>query len=120
MLIDANSYGARRLFTLFGSFLSLMFAAGNVIAQDDADDEEFIEEIITVGSQIRGASISDALSVSIISAEDIAALGIDSGDQLLEQMTEQGQNFFAESENISGGVNAARGDRFFSRCAPSG
>ena len=110
MLIDANSYGTGRLFTLFGSILFLMFAAGNAIAQDDADDEEFIEEIITVGSQIRGASISDALSVSIISAEDIEMLGIDSGDQLLEQMTEQGQNFFAEAENISGGVNAARGD----------
>ena len=39
MLIDANSYGTGRLFTLFGSILFLMFAAGNAIAQDDADDE---------------------------------------------------------------------------------
>ena len=36
----------------------------------DADDEA-IEEIITVGSQIRGASITGALSVSVISAETI-------------------------------------------------
>ena len=50
------------------------------------------------------------MPVSIISAEDVDALGIDSGDELLENMVEQGNNFFNESEETSGGVNAARGD----------
>jgi iron complex outermembrane receptor protein len=69
-----------------------------------------IEEVVVTGSQIRGAAINDALSVSVISAEDIEALGVESGDELLEAMPEQGQNFFNEAENISGGVNSARGD----------
>ena len=48
--------------------------------------------------------------MSVITAAEIEAMGIDSGDELLEFMAEQGQNYFAESENISGGVNSARGD----------
>lgn len=80
--------------------------AGAVMAQD----ETVIEEVVVVGSQIRGAQITEALPVSIISEEDIAALGVQSGEELLEFVAEQGQNYFSESENISGGVNSARGD----------
>lgn len=72
--------------------------------------ESVIEEVVVVGSQIRGANITDALPVSVIDEVDIEALGVNSGDELLEYMAEQGQNFFSESENISGGVNSARGD----------
>lgn len=79
-------------------------------AQESGEDENEIEEIVVTGSQIRGAKISDALPVSVVNAADIEALGVDSGDQLLEFMAEQGQNFFSEAENISGGVNSARGD----------
>jgi outer membrane receptor protein involved in Fe transport len=80
-------------------------------ADASADQEETdIEEVIVTGSQIRGAAISDALSVSVISSEDIEVLGIESGDELLDAMPEQGQNFFNEAENISGGVNSARVD----------
>ncbi len=79
------------------------------MAQDGAAEKE-IEEVSVVGSQIRGASISEALAVSVITAEDIEVLGIDSGDELLDLIPENGQNFLNEAENISGGVNAARGD----------
>jgi outer membrane receptor protein involved in Fe transport len=48
--------------------------------------------------------------VSVVTSQDIADLGVDSGDELLEFMAEQGQNFLSEAENISGGVNSARGD----------
>lgn len=75
-----------------------------------AAQEGDIEEILVTGSQIRGASISEALPVSVIDQADIEALGVNSGDELLEYMAEQGQNYFSESENISGGVNSARGD----------
>jgi len=64
-------------------------AAGSLAAQDQA-----IDEIVVVGSQIRGASISEVLAVSVISEQDIEALGVNSGDELLEFMAEQGQNFF--------------------------
>jgi outer membrane cobalamin receptor len=56
-------------------------AAGSLAAQDQA-----IDEIVVVGSQIRGASISEVLAVSVISEQDIEALGVNSGDELLEFM----------------------------------
>ena len=79
-----------------------------LLAQDSSDSD--VEEVVVVGSQIKGAKITGVLPVSIISAEDVDALGIDSGDELLENLVEQGNNFFNESEETSGGVNAARGD----------
>ena len=61
-------------------------------AQDSSDSD--VEEVVVVGSQIKGAKITGVLPVSIISAEDVDALGIDSGDELLENLVEQGNNFF--------------------------
>lgn len=91
-------------------FTVMLLIAGSGMTAVAQETEEEIEEIITVGSQIKGANIRDALAVSVVTAADIEDLGVDSGDELLEFMAEQGQNFFVESENISGGVNAARGD----------
>jgi iron complex outermembrane receptor protein len=98
-------------------FPVVMFATFPVWAQattdpsSPADEEESIlEEVVVTGSQIKGAAINQALSVSVINAQDIDAIGIQSGDELLDSMPEQGQNFFNEAENISGGVNSARGD----------
>ena len=71
--------------------------------------EETQEELTVVGSQIKGASITGALPVTVYSLDDIEALGIDSGDELLDNITEQGQNEFAESSE-TGGINASRGD----------
>jgi len=93
-----------------------MLTALPVFAQTDteqsATEQEAgeIEEVIVTGSQIKGAAINEALSVSVVTVEDIEAFGVESGDELLDIMTEQGQNFFNEAENISGGVNSARGD----------
>ena len=75
-----------------------------------AEDALVTEEIVVTGTQIRGAQISDALPVTVFDQEQIEALGILSGDELLENLAEQGQNLFSEAENISGGVNSARGD----------
>ena len=69
-----------------------------------------LEEIIVVGSQIKGANIIEALAVTVVGIEDIEVMGIDSGDELLQLIPENGQNLFNEAENITGGVNAARGD----------
>ncbi len=79
------------------------------VASAAAEDDE-IEEIIVTGTQIQGANISDALAVSVTTAEDLEILGIESGDELLDLLPENGQNFVNEAENISGGVNSARGD----------
>ena len=81
-----------------------------VFAQEDASKMSDVEEVVVVGSQIKGAKITGALPVSIISSKDIEAIGVDSGDDLLENIAEQGLNYFNEAEDASGGVNASRGD----------
>ena len=78
--------------------------------EEEAEDGQSIEEVVVVGSQIKGADVTGILPVSVFESEDIEVLGISSGDELLEMLPEQGQNFFNEEENISGGVNSARGD----------
>lgn len=108
MLFSWSLDGSDRRYVPFAlAFFALV--AGPAIAQDESEDEK-IEEITVTGTQIRGAAISGALPVSVISLEDIEAYGIDSGDELLDLMPENGNNFFNEAENISGGVNSARGD----------
>ena len=101
------------------ALLPLALFAGTAWAQDESDDDDSevldgetneVEEIVVTGSHIRGAQITDALPVSIISSDDIEVLGFDSGDELLDEVAANGQNFFNEAENISGGVNSARGD----------
>ena len=79
-------------------------------AQTDAVSESALEEVVVTGSQIRGARITGALPVSVLDFNDIDTLGIDGGDELLENVVENGMNLFNETENASGGVNSARGD----------
>jgi iron complex outermembrane receptor protein len=86
----------------------ILFSAQGVWAQEDASQQ--VEEITVTGSQIKGAKISGALPVSVITMQDIEGLGVDSGEELLENIAENGMNLFNESENASGGVNSARGD----------
>ncbi len=76
---------------------------------DEVPNEE-IEKIAVVGTHIKGGPVAEALAVSVISAEEIGNLGLDSVDELLQLIPENGQNFFSEAANISGGVNSARGD----------
>jgi iron complex outermembrane receptor protein len=89
------------LFACLGLILPL-----TISAQSNDD----VEEVVVVGSQIKGAKITDALAVSVISTKDIETIGVDSGDDLLENLVEQGANYFNEAEDASGGVNASRGD----------
>ncbi len=86
------------------------FAQTDQSADQATEGDKTLEEVVVVGTQIKGAAISEALSVSVINANDIEALGVSSGQELLDYMPEQGQNFVNEAENISGGVNSARGD----------
>ena len=89
--------------------LSLMLLLP-IVAVAQESSEENVEEVVVVGSQIKGASITGALPVTVISADDIDILGVEDGTELLENMTEQGLNYFTEAESDSGGVNSARGD----------
>lgn len=74
-----------------------------------AQEQQQVEEIVVVGSQIRGAAINDALAVSVFSSDDIDILGVAGGDELLAAVPENGQNFLGPTDT-GGGVNGARGD----------
>ena len=77
--------------------VAIAVLSANTFAQDD---ETALEEVIVVGSQIKGASISEALAVSVVDAEAIEAMGVDSGDELLALIPENGQNFFSTRRKI--------------------
>ena len=68
------------------------------------------EIVIVTGTNIRGVDMGSLLPISVLDAEEIELFGINSGEELLDMLPEQGQNFFNEADNISGGVNSARGD----------
>lgn len=96
--------------TAIATLVAVMVAASAASAQQAAPAAAVLEEVVITGSQIRGAVISDALPISIIGSETIEFFGIDSGDQLLDLIPENGSNFINEVANISGGVNSAGGD----------
>ena len=100
--------------------------AASTAAQDatEADPEETVtqapieitvgmegdEIVIVTGTNIRGVDMGSLLPLSVLGAEEIELFGVNSGDELLDMLPEQGQNFFNEADTISGGVNSARGD----------
>ena len=95
----------KRLLLIFPLVISI-----GIFSQEVEDKDSDVEEVVTVGSQIKGAKISGALPVSILTSDDIDALGVEDGTELLENIAEQGLNYFTEAESDSGGVNSARGD----------
>ncbi len=103
----------RKILAAAAAFALLMSAGSAAFAQPASrggNQGQEMEEIVVTGSHIKGANIVGALPVSVISADEIESTGVDSGDDLMQFVPEQGQNFFNEAENISGGVNSARGD----------
>ena len=68
------------------------------------------EIVIVTGTNIRGVDMGSLLPISVLGADEIELFGVNSGEELLDMLPEQGQNFFNEADNISGGVNSARGD----------
>jgi iron complex outermembrane recepter protein len=82
-------------------------AHGNTFAQQD---EPVIEELVVVGSQIRGARITGALPVSVVGSEQISNTAAVSGDDLFRSIPEAGDITFNGTYLGGGNSNAARGD----------
>ena len=76
------------------------------------DDSRELEEIVVTGSQIKGAQITDALPVTVLTAAAIEATGASSGDDLYRSLASAGTVSFGNNmtRSITGGVNGARGD----------
>ena len=94
----------KKLLLIFPLVISM-----GIYSQDAEKNDSDVAEVVVVGSQIKGARITGALPVSIISSDEIDAFGIDSGEELLDNIAEFGQNTFNQNE-FSGGYNASRGD----------
>ncbi len=85
-------------------------AATTAADQSTADvDAEEAPEVIVVGTQIRGSSVTAALPVTVIGQEEIAAIGATSGDDLLRAIPQLGDVTFNASY-LPNSSNAARGD----------
>lgn len=67
------------------------------------------QEIVVVGSNIRGANTTGILPVTVIDRDDIDATGATSGDELFRSIPQAGDVAFNESRD-TGGINDARGD----------
>ncbi|MDB5457714.1 MAG: TonB-dependent receptor, partial [Caulobacter sp.] len=65
-----------------GVALASLLAASAAMAQDAAAPAETtaVEEIVVVGSQIKGAKVNAALPVTVLDDSQIAATGAVSGD----------------------------------------
>ena len=68
------------------AFFALTFSVTGFAQEDAASASNEVEEITVTGSQIKGAKITGSLPVSVIEFEDIESLGVDSGDELLENI----------------------------------
>ena len=90
--------------------LSLLFTITLLVPFTALFADEEVEEVVVTGSQIKGAKITGVLPVTVLSSDDIDAIGPEDGTELLENIAEQGVNYFTEAESDSGGVNSARGD----------
>lgn len=93
---------------------SLTISAGAAAAQttpaaNAAPAAQPIQEIVVVGSQIRGAKLTGALPVTVLGREEIAATGAVSGDELFRAIPQAGDVQF-QSARTTGNLNDARGD----------
>ena len=80
--------------------------AASGTAADSAAPEQ---EIVVVGSQIRGARVTDALPVTVVSRADVVNTGAVSGDELFRSIPQMGGITF-NSAYIPNSSNSARGD----------
>ena len=100
----------RRLLSSSAFFLT--FVVGQAVAQDEP-----LEEITVVGSQIKGASIEGALPVTVVDSELLDSADVTTGDELLRSIPQIGSVGFGASRGGITGVNAARGDVALRRAA---
>lgn len=96
--------------------ISLLASASAALAQDAPQPqtgadvvEQADDEIVVIGSQIRGADVAGSLPVTVLNEDDIAATAATSGDELFRSIPQAGDVAFNESRD-AGGINDARGD----------
>ncbi|WIO75192.1 TonB-dependent receptor [Porticoccaceae bacterium LTM1] len=87
--------------------LSMVFAEEG--PEPNKKDETTLEEVVVVGSHIRGARIDGQLPVTLVNKEDIDVIGATSAEDLLKAVPQVGNvQFNSDSEGTSS--NDVRGD----------
>lgn len=97
---------------LFAGALVQLTTTPNLYAQTAPGTEPVrlqIEEIVVTGSHIEGSEIVTALPVMVLDADQIAASGAVSGDELMRSIPQMGDVLF-EAANNPQTSNSARGD----------
>lgn len=96
------------------SALAALAWAGAAQAQQASDEAAAVgepttvEDIIVIGSQIRGAKTTGALPVSVVTQESMAAVAPVSSGDLFRTIPQVGDVAF--NEQATGGANSTRGD----------
>ncbi|MAI91985.1 TonB-dependent receptor [Ponticaulis sp.] len=80
------------------------------MSEEDIVEEARQDTIVVVGSQIVGAQSGGNLPVTVVGEDEVAAIGGVDGDDLFRAIPQMGDVGFNSTENVSGGVNSARGD----------
>jgi len=83
--------------------------SGVIATQQAPANAAELDEIIIVGSQIRGARVNDALPVTVLDSEDLDGVAATNGDELFRAIPQAADVAFNESQDV-GGINDARGD----------
>ena len=87
------------------------FYVGQVAAQEAEEPKTTeLEEVVVVGSQIKGAKVTGNLPVSLLNEKDMDAIAATSAAELFGSLPSNGVMNFNGTDTVSGGVNAARGD----------
>lgn len=105
-------HSLKSLLLLGASALLTPALAPQAFAQDDPGaqaEAEAEDEIVVVGTQIRGATVTDVLPVTVLGEDEIDAVAPTSGDELFRSIPQAGDVTFNEARQ-AGGINDARGD----------
>lgn len=86
MIISMSTVLARRTMRTALLATTALFGATAAFAQEAQDDVTQVEEIVVVGSQIRGSKVTAALPVTVVSEDDIIAAAPASGDDLFRSI----------------------------------
>lgn len=82
----------------------------SLVQPPSPEEPEEQDKVVIVGSQIAGAATTGAVPVTVVGAEEIASLGVASGEDLFRSLPIAGDVSF-NTQTLSGGnQGAARGD----------
>jgi iron complex outermembrane receptor protein len=99
---------------MFATTAAISVFGSHAFAADAADASSKVgnqvEEIVVVGSQIRGAKETGALPVTVVGQDQIQATGAVTGEDLFRALPAAGDVSFNTTYLGGGSANAARGD----------